>query len=204
MEIECDKKECDGDCPGMMVKMADEILSMGELIVYPTETLYGLGGDALDIATVDKIRKVKQAPEDKKISVAYNSLEHASNFIDIPELAWNIEEEFLPGPLTLVVERGNSSEGIRIPDHPVAQKIIERFGPITSTSANLHGMADPIEKEDSKMQLGDDVRLYIDCGRGEYNTGTTVIKVDEEIELLREGVISMEEITERIGDQIGR
>ncbi|MFO7791452.1 MAG: L-threonylcarbamoyladenylate synthase [Candidatus Saliniplasma sp.] len=203
MEIKCGKKECDGDCPDKIAYVAGEVLSNSELIVYPTETLYGLGGDALDVMILDKIRKVKQAPKDKKISSAYSSLDEASSYVNLPELAWELGEHFLPGPLTIVVEEGDQTRGIRIPDHPLAQKIIEDFGPITSTSANIHGKPDPIDIDTAKMQLGSDVKLYINCGECEYKEGTTVLKIKkEDIEVLREGVLSVESIGDKLGREI--
>lgn len=194
MELSCGKKECDEDCPDMMVMMANEVLMNGELIVYPTETLYGLGGDALARGMIDKVKRVKGLPEGQKISTAYSNLEHAEKFIDLPPSARTLGEEFLPGPLTIVVEGEDDTHGIRVPDHPLALKIIDDFGPITSTSANRHGMADPIDMDTAKTQLRNDVKLYLDCGECEYKQGSTVVKVTDEVEILREGVIPEEKI----------
>jgi len=203
MEVRCDKKECDGDCPDKIAYLASEVLFNSELIVYPTETLYGLGGDALDVIMLQKVLKVKQAHPDKKISIAYTSLEQASEYVDIPELGWKLGELFLPGPLTIVVKDDDDTHGIRVPDHPLAQSIIEEFGPITSTSANIHGNPDPVDMETAKTQLGSDVKLYIDCGECRYKEGTTVLKiVEEDIEVLREGAISKKSIGDKLGRKI--
>lgn len=196
MEFKCSKEECDGDCPDQLVNMVNEVLSNGNLIVYPTETIYGIGGDPFDESVIEKIKEVKKAPLDKKISVAYNSLNHASEYLDIPELAWELGEEFLPGPLTIVVETEGGTEGIRIPDHPMAQRIIEDFGPITSTSANVHGRPDPIDVDTAKIQL-DGITLYVNCGDCRYGIGTTVVKVTDEIEILREGVIERDDLEKK-------
>lgn len=197
MEFKCSKEECDRDCPEQLVSMVNEVLSNGNLIVYPTETIYGIGGDPFDEAVVEKIIEVKKAPPDKKMSTAYNSLEHASEYLDIPDLAWEVGEEFLPGPLTIVIETNEGTEGIRVPDHPMAQAIIEDFGPITSTSANIHGRPDPIEVETAKIQLDGDITLYINCGNCKYGIGTTVVKIADEIEILREGVIERKDLDEK-------
>ncbi len=199
MKISCEKKDCSGGCPEAVALAASEVLEQGKLIVYPTETLYGLGGNALDEDVVQNVRDVKGSPPDKKISTAYLSMEMASRFLDIPDTAWELADSFLPGPLTIVIETDNGTEGIRIPDHPLALSIIERFGPITSTSANLHDMEPPYDVEGAEYQLGDDVALYIDCGECEYRVGTTVVKIDGEIEILREGVVTKEEIGDVIG-----
>ncbi len=195
MKLKCDKKTCDGRCNPNMITMAEEVLAAGELIVYPTETLYGIGGDALlKPAMFYKINILKGAPEDKPISVAYSSIEHASEHIDMPEKAQELAERFLPGPLTIVIDTPEGTEGIRIPDHPLAKAIIERFGPITSTSANRHGMPPAIDIETAQMQFGNDIALYIDCGRTRTDEGTTVVKVNETIEILREGTITRDDI----------
>ncbi len=198
MEFKCEEEDSESYSP-YLISTINEVLKNGELIVYPTETLYGLGGDVLKEGMMDKIRRVKEAPPDKKISIAYSDLEHASEYVDLPDLAWDIGEEFLPGPLTLVVETPQGTEGIRIPDHPLAQEIIDDFGPITSTSANVHGRPDPLEVQTSKIQLDDKVKLYVNCGRCKLGQGSTVVKVGENIEVQREGVISKEKIGDKIG-----
>lgn len=197
MEFKCSKEECDGECPEQLLNMANEVMSNGNLIVYPTETIYGIGGDPFDGSVVEKIKEVKKAPSDKKISIAYKSLEHASEYLSIPDLAWEVGEEYLPGPLTVVIETDEGTEGIRVPDHPIAQAIIEDFGPITSTSANIHGRPDPVEIETAKIQLDGDITLYVNCGNCKYGIGTTVAKITDEIEILREGVIERDELEER-------
>jgi len=199
MEFKCEKSDFDENCSTYLISTINEVLKNGELIVYPTETLYGLGIDPFREGALDKIRNVKEAPPDKKISIAYNSLEHASEFLDIPDLAWELGEHFLPGPLTIVIDTPEGTEGIRVPDHPLAQAIIKDFGPITSTSANIHGRPAPMEIKTAKIQLGGKVKLYINTGKCRYGKGSTVVKVGEDIQILREGNISKEEIGDKIG-----
>lgn len=199
LTLECKRDDCDEDYPEEFIHMINEALSNGQLVVYPTETLYGLGADAERDDLIKKVIEVKDAPADKNISTAYNSLEQAEEYFDIPEQAKKIRDEFLPGPLTLVIETEEGTEGIRVPDHPVPKKITSEFGPITATSANLHGMADPVEIKDVEMQLGDRVKIYIDCGPCRYGKGTTVLKIGKsgDLEIVREGVISKETIGDK-------
>ncbi len=201
MKIICEEKDCQGKCSQAIISMAEEILSIGELIVYPTETLYGIGGDALDFEVVNKINEIKGAPEDKKLSTAYSSIEQAREYIgELPEIVWDIADSFLPGPITIVVAVENTTEGIRVPDHPLVRAIIDRFGPITSTSANKHGAPSAYDIETAETQLGNDIKLYLDCGPCRYSKGSTIVLVDDQkLEILREGVISKEEIGDVIG-----
>ncbi|MFO8109590.1 MAG: Sua5/YciO/YrdC/YwlC family protein [Thermoplasmata archaeon] len=144
MEIKCSEKECSKDCEEGIVSMANEVLDMGELIVYPTETLYGLGADATKSECIRKVRMVKGSPLDQGISTAYLDMEHAAEYLkEIPDIGWELGKRFTPGPLTIVLEIDGRTEGIRIPDQPLARKIIEDFGPITATSANRHGFVSP-------------------------------------------------------------
>ncbi len=193
MDVRCGKKECDCRCDPMIISMANEVLSMGGLIVYPTETLYGIGGDATKPGIFNKIDMIK-GTENKNISVAYSSIEHALEYLEIPPKALKLAETFLPGPLTIVVDTEDGTMGIRVPDHPLAIRIIENFGPITSTSANIHGWPPAVDIEIAKNQLGTDIDLYIDCGRARTNEGSTVVKVDGDIKVLREGSIKRGEL----------
>ncbi len=200
MEIKCSEEECKGKNIESIITMVKEVLEMGELIVYPTETLYGLGTDATRPDLIDKVRNVKGTPTEQGISIAYLDIEHAAEFLgDIPELAWELAEKFTPGPLTTVIEKDGKTEGIRIPNQPLTRKIIEDFGPITATSANKHGAPSSIDISTAKTQLGDDVLLYLNCGVCKIGQGTTVVKVDERVELLREGAISKEELGDVVG-----
>ncbi len=195
MNIKCDKKECDGRCNPNIFTMASEVLAAGELIVYPTETIYGIGGDAqLYPAICYKINTLKGAPMDKQISVAYSSIEQAAEFVDLPQKAIELAERFLPGPLTIVIDTPEGTKGIRVPDHPLVKGIIEYFGPITSTSANKHEMPPAEDIDSANMQFGSDIQLYIDCGKKQSGVGTTVVKVNDEIKILREGAIKRDDI----------
>ncbi len=198
--IECDRDECDGGCSSYTLSMVDEVLSNEEVVVYPTETLYGLGALAFMDGVKDKIREIKNSPPDKKISRAYNDLDQASEYFEIPKLARELEEHFMPGPITIVIETEGGTEGLRVPDHPMAQKMIGKNGPLTATSANIHGRPSPVDIETAKIQLRNKVKLYIDCGRCKLGRGSTVVKVLENkkaVEILREGAIPEERIEEK-------
>jgi L-threonylcarbamoyladenylate synthase len=132
--------------------------------------------------------------------------------VEVNEIAEKIYENFLPGPVTMLLEQKeplpsyvtseNNIVAIRVPSHPVALKIIENVGPITTTSANLHGLTEPKEMNEALRQLGDKVQLYIDCGRGEYNGPSTIVDCTKSsINIIREGVISHKDLIALIANK---
>ena len=96
-------------------------------------------------------------------------------------------------------ESGSNSVGIRIPEHPLSLGLIDRFGPITATSANLHSHKDPTDASIPKKDLKDHVAICIDCGRTKYSAPSTIVDVsDGEVEVIRKGVLSQEEIEDAL------
>ena len=128
-------------------------LSAGKLVVYPTDTLLGLGASATDAAAVDALLVAKDRPSGMPISVGVSSLEEVEPLVDWSPAARAVARRLLPGPVTLLVPASaaarrafapmllgaDGSLGIRVPDHPVARELARLAGPITSTSANRHG-----------------------------------------------------------------
>ena len=114
-------------------------------------------------------------------------------------------KKFMPGPLTLLVTKraivpdiltsATIEVGVRIPDHPFALRLIEEFGPVTSTSANIHSKTNPSSAIEAMRDLGDAVRYYLDCGRSPLGQPSTIIQLnDGSIEVIRKGPISLQEI----------
>lgn len=201
------QKKCTSNCPGQkdFFKDVKEVFERGDLIVYPTETLYALGCDPFQDIALNRIYKVKKRPKDMPISLAVSDIKMMRSVALVNELAERIHEKYLPGPVTLILEKkenvpgkltGNGKKvGIRVPKHPVALKIIDLVGPITATSANLHGQTDPRNLDTAYKQLGDEVALYLDCGVCEYKEPSTIIDVsDSSIKIIRKGVIPKEEL----------
>lgn len=131
-----------------LVSAAVETLKAGGLLVYPTETCYGIGADATNQTAVDRLFAYKARREGKPLSIAVKDKEMARQYVEINEVAENLYDNYLPGPITVVsnslgnVANGVESEygtlGIRIPDYELVLKIVEKFGkPVTSTSANI-------------------------------------------------------------------
>ncbi|MFP4169843.1 MAG: L-threonylcarbamoyladenylate synthase [Methanomassiliicoccales archaeon] len=187
-----------------MDEIADAIRS-GELVVYPTETLYGLGANALDEGAVKKVYMVKKRPFDMPLSVAVSDLQMLEEIAVIDDNARKLVSTFMPGPLTILVTKrpivpdiltsASVEVGIRIPDHPFALNLIERCGPITSTSANVHSRPDPRSTEEVRNDFGGAVRFYLDCGRPMLGQPSTIVQlVDGGVELIRRGAIPIEKI----------
>ena len=188
-----------------IIEKAAEVLRIGGVVVYPTETLYGLGANALDVQAVYRVFEIKGRDITKPISLAFRDLKHARKFVHLIPAAEKLAEKFLPGPLTLIVNSkivfdeilGGDKISIRIPDHPVAQALLNQTKfPITATSANLSGGKDPVEFKDVLEQLGDKIDLVLDAGKCKYGKPSTVVDAtSDELKIVREGVISKIECT---------
>ena len=121
----------------------------GDLVVYPTETVYGLGADALDPEAVERVFEAKGRDRGKPVSMALPEVDAADEYVTFTERERAFCEAFLPGPVTVLLERndrvpdvlvaGRDRVGIRVPDHDLARDLARRTGPVTSTSANRSG-----------------------------------------------------------------
>jgi L-threonylcarbamoyladenylate synthase len=182
------------------IEKAAGIIKNGGAIVYPTDTLYGLGVNALDEKSVEKVFEIKGRNYDKPISIAVSDLTEVKKYAEFTPLAVRIAKKFLPGPLTLILPSRNNlpkqlnpddKVRIRIPDNGIALEIIKKSGvPLTATSANLSGGKDPINAKEAVRQIGDKIDFVLDAGRCKYRKGSTIVKiVDGKIEIIREGVI---------------
>ncbi|MFP4005443.1 MAG: L-threonylcarbamoyladenylate synthase [Candidatus Hadarchaeia archaeon] len=197
-----------GSCTPENLEVVVRALKFRKLVIYPTETVYGLGVDATSDKAVAKVFEAKSRPLEKPISVAVDSLSMAYRVGKLNEDAEDVIQEFLPGPLTLLVDPrpilsellfgGTSKVGIRIPDHFVALKLIEAFdGPITSTSANKSGEPSAPSVEEAVDQIGHRVDYAVDSGGSHIGTPTTVLDLTSDgFEIVREGPISKSEIEE--------
>lgn len=206
MEKKCERLECPNyDLPETKMEEVIEALKDGELIVYPTETVYGLGANALDEAAVKKVYMVKRRPFDMPLSVAVRDLDMLEQVAVLDNRERKLVKKFMPGPLTLLVTKrpivpdiltsASIEVGIRIPNHPFALKLIEKFGPLTSTSANIHARPNPTTTTEVMQELGDAVRFYIDCGLPELGQPSTILQVnDGRVEIIRRGPITLEQI----------
>lgn len=183
-----------------------DILENQELIIYPTETCYGLGGDATQKEAIEKVFCVKRRPRTNPLHIAVSSLEMVGNYAKVNKRVQILFEKFLPGPLTLILESrevlpsvlsaGHKTLGIRFPDHPIPQQIVEALGrPITTTSANLSGQPPAYTAKKAITQLGDSIAAIIDVGQLSYCPPSTVFDLTFiPPRLLRKGPISEKDL----------
>lgn len=188
-----------------------KVLSQGGLLIFPTETSYGIGADATNPDAVSKLLKYKQRPPGKAISIAVNSKDMASKYIEINNSAERIIDTFLPGPVTVVskslgsVDKRLESEtgtlGIRIPNYKLLLDILSAFGkPITATSANISGGKTPYSIDDITKDLSNSkkelIGLVIDVGELPKNPPSTVIDTTtDDLKIYRQGRINPSQMT---------
>ncbi len=156
------------------VEDAVRALLSGRLVVYPTDTLYGLAARAEDGRAVERLIALKGRAPEQPISVAVSSTEEAEPLATLSPTARRFLRTELPGPYTLLVPPsteargtlpgaivGGRSIGLRIPDHPLARELARRVGPITATSANRHGEPPARSLAAARRALGDGVAVYL-------------------------------------------
>jgi L-threonylcarbamoyladenylate synthase len=187
------------------IALAVETLKAGGLVIYPTETLYGIGADATNPNAVKKLTDYKNRPFGKPYSIAVTDQEMAENYVELNNSAKNLYKEFLPGPLTVIskgkhkvapgVESEDGTLGIRIPDYKLVNDIVKQFGkPITSTSANASYKKRPYRILDILDNISDKqkrlIDLIIDAGDLPKNEPSTVVDttLDDPV-TLRQGEI---------------
>jgi len=187
------------------ITRALEILRGGGLVVFPTDTVYGVGALAFDGAAVESIYIAKGRPAEKAIPILLGDPDDLAKVtLDVPEIAAKLAARFWPGPLTLVVPKHPSlpeavtaapTVGVRVPDHPVARALLRAAGPMAVTSANLSGQASPSTAEEVLAQLGGRIALILDGGKTPGGVPSTVVNcLGAEPQILREGPIMLEQI----------
>lgn len=194
------------------IEKAADILRSGGLVAFPTETVYGLGANALDAAAVQKIYAAKGRPATSPLIVHVASMEMAlSVAAEWPEAAATLAERFWPGPLTIILRKrkeipgivtaGLQTVGIRMPSHPVALDLIRCANlPVAAPSANRFTQLSPTQARHVREGLGENVAYVLDGGGTNVGIESTVVSLAEgRNQLLRPGIISISEIEAMIG-----
>jgi L-threonylcarbamoyladenylate synthase len=191
---------------------AAELLRAGKLVAFPTETVYGLGANALDASAVTRIFEVKGRPATSPIIVHVSNTDMARSVVaEWPQTAQTLAQEFWPGPLTLVLRKqpsvpmvvtaGHDTVGVRIPAHPVALALIDAAQlPVAAPSANRFTQLSPTTAEHVRDGLGEGVDFILDGGECMVGIESTVVSLsDGRPVLLRPGGISRSQIETVIG-----
>jgi L-threonylcarbamoyladenylate synthase len=186
---------------------AARLIRAGRLVAFPTETVYGLGANALDARAVQRIYEAKGRPATSPLIVHVSSIEAAREVsVDWPPLADVLAMRFWPGPLTLVLNKSKSipdnvtagldTVGVRVPAHPVALDLLKRAGvPIAAPSANRFMHISPTTAEHVRASLGDKVDLVLDSGPTNVGIESTVVMLSgQKPTVLRPGMISLTEL----------
>jgi L-threonylcarbamoyladenylate synthase len=193
------------------IKLAAEFLRRGDLVAFPTETVYGLGANALNSYAVAKIFEVKNRPRFDPIIVHVSSFEEIKSLCErIDSRAQKLINRFWPGPLTLVLPKsskvppivtaGLQTVAVRMPSHPVALELIKEADvPVAAPSANPFGYLSPTTAQHVKEQIGEKVDLILDGGKCPIGVESTVIDLSNEPTLLRSGGLPVEEVEKVIG-----
>ena len=187
-------------------------IRQGEVIVFPTETFYGLGADALNSAAVEKVVSLKGRDLEHPIAVVIADREMLKEVVaEVPPAALRLMERFWPGPLTLVLPAKktlpapllNSSGGIgiRISSHPAATRLARELGrPLTATSANPSGKEPARTVEEAIGYFSGHVEIFLDGGRLGGTKGSTVVEiVGDRLKIIREGEIRSQDLEKSLG-----
>jgi L-threonylcarbamoyladenylate synthase len=198
---------------GQDISRAGELIRAGRLVAFPTETVYGLGANALNPDAVARIFEAKGRPHFDPLIVHVRKIEDLESLVaSFPETALRLAERFWPGPLTLVLPKtrevpdlvtaGLSTVAVRIPRHPVAQGLLEAAGvPIAAPSANRFGRLSPTRAEHVLEQLGDRIDYILDGGPSDVGVESTVLDLTTTPpRLLRPGGIPLEDLEHVLGE----
>lgn len=204
----------DADRPGA-VERAVELLQGGEVVAFPTDTVYGLGAHGFLPRAVEQLYTVKERPRHLAIPLLLAGVEMLSAVCTaIPPLAWDLADRFWPGPLSLVLQRaavvpalvtaGGATVAVRVPDHALVCDLIRRLAaPLAATSANRHGQPAPVTAAAVKEALAGRIPLILDGGACRGGVASTVLDLTvSPPALLRAGPISAGQLADVAGDLV--
>jgi len=204
------------------MRFARAAIGRGELVVLPTDTVYGVGADAFDPAAVQRLLDAKGRGRQSPPPVLIKGLDTLAALTEsVPDVVRPLLDEFWPGPLTVIFRAQPSltwdlgetrgTVALRMPSHPLALELLEETGPLAVSSANLTGRPAATTAADARDMLGDSVSVYLDAAavgsdyerRPGANTGSTIVDAtaaeDGVLRIVRHGVLADTEITRVVG-----
>ena len=191
------------------LKEISKIIKNGGIVVFPTETVYGIGTNGLNKDAISRLYDVKQRPKTKPISLLVSSIDMVEKVAcDITNMEYKLMEKFFPGPLTIILKKksivpdnltnNTDTVGIRMPDNIIAKKLIEYANvPIATPSTNISGRPSGTNIDTIINDFKDKVDYYIDGGESKLGIGSTIVKIENGYPvILRDGSISKKQILE--------
>src|SRR6202034_2458596 len=192
---------------------AVQALRDGDLVAFPTETVYGLGAHAGHPAALRRVFELKGRPVSHPLIVHLDSVRYLTRWArEVPPAAEQLAASFWPGPMTLVLPRahnvhplvtgGQDTIAVRIPSHPMAQQLLTAFGGgIAAPSANRYGRLSPTRAEHVREELGDAVRIILDGGECQIGLESTIVSFEgANVRLLRPGSVTAVQIRQAVGE----
>jgi L-threonylcarbamoyladenylate synthase len=191
---------------------AQRAIAAGDLVVLPTDTVYGIAADAFSPQAVARLLAAKHRGRDMPVPVLIGSWHTLEGLVDhISPSTDALRSAFWPGGLTLVVRHAmalawdlgdaDGTVAVRMPLHPVAIELLQRTGPLAVSSANVSGRSPAPDAEDAFAQFGDDVSVYLDAANSEDSLASTIVDCTvEPPRLLRAGAVSLEELRTEVPD----
>lgn len=194
------------------LKAMSEKIRNGNIVVFPTETVYGIGTNGLNEESIKKLYEIKQREFNKPISLLVSDVNMIKELTkDITEIEYKLIEAFCPGPFTIILKKkdivpniltaNGATVGIRMPENEIARKLVKYSGvPVAAPSANISGKPSGIEIEDIVKDFEGKVEYFIDGGKSKLGIGSTIVRViDGMPKILRQGSITKEQIEKVVG-----
>ena len=197
------------------IAAAVDAVGRGDLVVLPTDTVYGIGADAFKSWSINALLNAKGRGRDMPVPVLVGSRHTLDGLVfGLPSAARDLVEAFWPGALTIVVEHAPSLQwdlgdsggtvAVRMPLHPVALELLRQTGPMAVSSANKTGQSPAVTAEEAREQLGYAVRVYLEAGRCPDPVPSTIVDVTGDVpRVLRDGAIPLENLREVVPDVQG-
>ncbi len=194
------------------LKAMSEKIRNGNIVVFPTETVYGIGTNGLNEESIKKLYEIKQREFNKPISLLVSDVNMIKELTkDITEIEYKLIDAFCPGPFTIILKKkdivpniltaNGATVGIRMPENEIARKLVKYSGvPVAAPSANISGKPSGIEIEDIVKDFEGKVEYFIDGGKSKLGIGSTIVRViDGMPKILRQGSITKEQIEKVVG-----
>ena len=183
-----------------IINEAAKLIKAGEIIAFPTETVYGLGADGFNAEACQKIYEVKGRPNDKPLSLMVANREMIENIAEVTKFADILIKKFLPGPLTLILNKrdGSSTVGIRMPNNEITLALIKAANcPIAAPSANISGQTPPTTAHEVFKYFNGKIPLILDGGICTFGMSSTIVNLTSDYpKIIRSGAISESDIVQ--------